>query len=47
MASFRVLELASAKFEDKQIKQLLKESYDEAKDDNALFLMITAKYLAA
>lgn len=47
MASFRVLELASAKFKDKQIKQLLKESYDEAKDDNALFLMITARYLAA
>jgi ferritin-like metal-binding protein YciE len=47
MASFRVLELASARFKDKQIKQLLKESYDEAKDDNALFLMITARYFAA
>lgn len=47
MASFQVLEMAAVKFKNKQIKQLIKENYDEAKDDRTLLLLITAKYVTA
>lgn len=47
MASFQVLEMASVKLKNKQIKQLIKENYDEAKADRTLLLLITAKYLTA
>jgi ferritin-like metal-binding protein YciE len=45
MASFQVLEMAAVKLKNKQIKQLIKENYDEAKADRTLLLLITAKYV--
>lgn len=47
MASFQVLEMAAVKLKNKQIKQLIRENYDEAKADRTLLLLITAKYLTA
>jgi hypothetical protein len=47
MASFQVLQMAAVKFKNKQIKQLIKENYDEAKADRTLLLLITAKYITA
>lgn len=47
MASFQVLEMAAVKLKNKQIKQLIKENYDEAKADRSLLLLITAKYITA
>lgn len=47
MASFQVLEMAAVKLENRQIKQLIKENYDEAKADRTLLLLITAKYITA
>jgi len=47
MASFQVLEMASVKLKNKQIKQLIRENYDEAKADRTLLLLITAKYITA
>jgi ferritin-like metal-binding protein YciE len=47
MASFQVLEMAAVKLKNKQIKQLIKENYDEAKADRTLLLLITAKYVTA
>ena len=47
MASFQVLEMAAIKFKNKQIKQLIRENYDEAKADRTLLLLITAKYITA
>lgn len=47
MASFQVLEMAAVKLKSKQIKQLIKENYDEAKSDRTLLLLITAKYIMA
>ena len=47
MASFQVLEMAAVKMKNKQIKQLIKENYDEAKADRTLLLLITAKYVTA
>ncbi len=45
MASFQVLEMAAVKLKNKQIKQLIRENYDEAKADRTLLLLITAKYV--
>lgn len=45
MASFQVLQMAAVKLKSKQIKQLLKENYDEAKADRTLLLLIAAKYI--
>jgi len=45
MASFQVLQIAAVKIKNKQVKQLLKENYDEAKADRTLLLLIAAKYL--
>ncbi|MBD1386722.1 DUF892 family protein [Mucilaginibacter rigui] len=47
MASFQVLEMAAVKLKNKQVKQLIKENYDEAKADRTLLLLITAKYVMA
>lgn len=47
MASFQVLEMAAVKMKNKQIKQLIRENYDEAKADRTLLLLITAKYVTA
>ena len=47
MASFQLLHMASVKLKDSQISQLLKENYDEAKEDRALFLLITARCLVS
>ncbi|WP_262714276.1 MULTISPECIES: ferritin-like domain-containing protein [Mucilaginibacter] len=47
MASFQVLEMAAVKLKNKQIKQLIKENYDEAKAHRTLLLLITAKYVTA
>ena len=46
MASFQVLQLIAVKLKDDTIKQLIKENFDEAKADKALFLLISTKYLA-
>lgn len=45
MASFQVLQMAAVKLKNKQIKQLLRENYDEAKADRTLLLLIAAKYI--
>ncbi|WP_224746260.1 DUF892 family protein [Mucilaginibacter glaciei] len=45
LASFKVLQLIAGKFENKQIKQLLKENFDEATADRALLLLILVKYM--
>ncbi|MBL4676672.1 MAG: DUF892 family protein [Mucilaginibacter sp.] len=44
-ASFQVMRIAAVKIKNERIKQLLKENYDDAKADRALFLLITAKYI--
>jgi ferritin-like metal-binding protein YciE len=44
-SSFQVLQMAAVKLKNKQIKQLIKENYDEAKADRTLLLLITAKYI--
>jgi ferritin-like metal-binding protein YciE len=45
MASFQILQMAAIKLKNKQISQLLKENYDEAKADRTLFMLIAAKYI--
>jgi ferritin-like metal-binding protein YciE len=45
MASFQVLQMASVKLKNKQVKQLLQENYDEARADRTLLLLIAAKYI--
>jgi ferritin-like metal-binding protein YciE len=47
MASFQVLEMAAVKLKSKQVKQLIRENYDEAKADRTLLLLITAKYVTS
>lgn len=47
MASFQILEMASVKLKDKQIKKLLKENYNDARADRTLMLLIAAKYIIA
>ena len=47
MASFQVLEMASVKLKDKQVKRLLKENYSDARADRTLMLLIAAKYITA
>jgi len=46
-ASFQVLQMAAVKLHDPQISQLLKENYDESKEDRALLLLLTSKYLVS
>ncbi|RYF26750.1 MAG: DUF892 family protein [Flavobacteriales bacterium] len=45
MASFQILQMASVKLKNKQISELLKENYEEAKSDRILLLMISSKYI--
>ena len=45
MASFQILQMAAVKLKNKQINQLLKENYDEAKADRTLLLLISSKYI--
>jgi ferritin-like metal-binding protein YciE len=47
MASFQILQITAVKLRNKQIKQLLKENYQEAKADRTLMLLIAAKYVTA
>jgi ferritin-like metal-binding protein YciE len=47
MASFQILEMASVKLKDKQIKRLVKENYNEARADRTLMLLIATKYIIA
>ncbi|MBW4888634.1 DUF892 family protein [Mucilaginibacter sp. HMF5004] len=47
MASFKVLQVTAAKLKNKEIIQLLRESYDEAKEDRALLLLISKKYISS
>jgi len=46
-SSFYFLQMAMVKLKEKQIKQLIKENYDEAKTDGTLVLLITSKYIMA
>ena len=46
-ACFQVLQLAAVKLKNERIKQLLRENFDEAKADRALFLLITTKYITS
>lgn len=45
MASFQILQIAAAGISSQQIKQLLKENFEEAKADRALLLLLTEKYI--
>ena len=45
MTSFQILHLTAGQLKNDDIKQLLKENYDEAKSDRALLMLITSKYL--
>lgn len=45
MASFQILQMAAVKIKNKQVAQLLKENYEEAKADRTLFLLISTKYI--
>ncbi|TCC92395.1 DUF892 family protein [Pedobacter frigiditerrae] len=47
MASFQILQMAAVKIKNKQIANLLKENYEEAKADRTLFLLIASKYIIA
>lgn len=44
MTSFKMLNLATPVMDKKEIRQLLKENYDEAREDLALLRLITAEY---
>jgi len=44
-ASFKIMLLVADKLENPQIVQLLRECYDEAKEDRVLFKQITENYL--
>lgn len=46
LSSFKMLQMAAVKLPNAQIRQLLRENYDEAKADRTLFLLISAKYIA-
>jgi len=46
-ASFQVLQMAAKQLQNPDVLQLVRENFDEAKEDRALLLMITAKYLAS
>jgi len=47
MASFQILQIAAVKLKNENIKQLIKENYDEARADRTLMLLIAAKYLTS
>jgi ferritin-like metal-binding protein YciE len=45
MASFRILQIAAASIPEPRIAQLLKESYEEAKAERVLLIVLTKKYI--
>lgn len=45
MASFQILQMAAVKLENKQIGTLLKENYEQARADRALYLLISSRYI--
>ena len=45
MTSLQILQLAAVKLKNKQIKQLLKENFEEAKSEKIFFQLLTAKYI--
>ena len=45
-ASFQVLQMAAKRLHNPDVQQLVRENFDEAKEDRALLLMITEKYIA-
>jgi len=47
MASFHALQMASMKFNNSDINELLKENFDDAKAERAMLRLITAKYLTS
>jgi len=47
MASFQILQIAAVKLENKQVVNLLKENFQEAKSDRTLFLLLASKYITA
>ena len=46
MASFQILEMLAVKLKIDQIKQLIKDNYEEAKSSRTLLLLINAKYIS-
>ncbi len=46
-ASFQVLQIAAEKLGNKQISQLIRENFDEAKDDRTLLVQLTARYMGS
>lgn len=45
MTSFGMLQLMAAQLKNKQIVQLLKENFDEAREDHILLALIAAKFI--
>jgi len=45
MNSFQLLQMTAVKLKNIAVTQALKESYDEAKEDRSLLLLIAAKYI--
>lgn len=46
-ASFHVLQIASHKLNMPEVEQLVRENFDEAKEDRALLVAIATKYMAS
>ncbi|TDO20258.1 DUF892 family protein [Pedobacter duraquae] len=44
-ASFQLLQMAAVKFSDKNIGELLKQNFEEAKKNRTLLLLISTKYI--
>jgi len=47
MSSFQILQMAAVGLKNRQVSQLLKENYDEAKSDRILLLLISSKYIVS
>jgi len=47
MSSFEALQMLALKMQNKQIRQLLLENFDSAKEDRALLVLITKKHLTS
>ncbi|MBE9662701.1 DUF892 family protein [Mucilaginibacter myungsuensis] len=45
--SFQILKLTAERLDNPQISQLLQENYDESREDRALLVWLTEKYLSA
>jgi ferritin-like metal-binding protein YciE len=45
MTSFNILKIIADKLYDDEIKQLLKENYDEAREDRLLLSLVSSKYI--